>query len=135
MPVLAAQDIYIRALCIWREMRGEGDQERLGCYWVISNRYTDRQKRWPQSVYGVVTERLQFSSFNAGDPNAALFPREGTPDWQAWLEIAALCDNPGADPTGGANAYEALPDGAPRPSWAQASKMTKQIGRTRFYKI
>jgi hypothetical protein len=103
---------------------------------VICNRYLDRQKRWPRTIHQVVLQPAQFSSFNAGDPNAIMFPRESNQaDWQAWQEICAMCDRPGDDPTGGANAYEAVPTGKPRPAWANASKLAKIIGNTRFYRL
>lgn len=136
VTVAEAQDVFIAALCVWREMRGESAEARLACYWVIKNRATDMLRRWPRTWYGVVTEAEQFSSFNKKDPNSSLMPKKiMIADWQAWLEISAIVDSPGADPTGGANSYEALPDGEPRPGWAAASKMVKQIGKTRFYKL
>lgn len=134
MTVLQAQDVYVAALCIWREMRGESDLARLGCYWVIRNRANDARNRWPKSFYGVVTQKYQFSSFNPGDPNASLLPHEGNiPDWKAWLECATIVDAPGDDPVAGANAYECLPDNVARPGWAMSARMVKQIGKTRFY--
>jgi len=136
MTLAEVQDLYYRALCIWREMRGESEQARLGCYWAITNRSTDMLNRWPKTLYGVVTQPMQFSSFNPTDPNSSKMPSiRNTADWQAWNEICSMCDNPGEDPTQGANQYEALPDGAQRPPWAMQSRMTVQIGRTRFYKL
>jgi len=130
------QDLYYRALCVWREMRGESEQARLGCFWVITNRSKDMLQRWPRTLYGVVTQPAQFTSFSVMDPNYSKQPRRtDMADWQAWQEIMALCDNPGVDPTLGANQYEAVPDGEKRPNWATQAAMTVQIGRTRFYKI
>ena len=136
MTVAESQDTFIRALCIWREMRGESNLARLACYWVISNRMTDPQGRWPKTVYDVVTQPYQFSSFNHGDPNAAAMPHKGnSADWQAWLDISGICDNPGPDPTDGANMYEALGDSIPKPGWVPHAALKKIIGNTRFYRL
>ena len=43
---------------------------------MIRNRAEDPKKRWPRTVSGVILEPRQFSSFNAGDPNAVKFPVE-----------------------------------------------------------
>lgn len=137
MTVAEAQDVFTTALCVWREMRGESDEARLGCYWVIQNRMKDMLNRWPKTAYEVVTQASQFSSFNRGDPNSSVLPKKiMKADWQAWLEISAMVDSPGdVDPVSGANMYEALADGQPRPPWATQNNLVKQIGATRFYKI
>lgn len=135
MTCAQASDVFTAALCVWREMRGESDEARLACFWVIKNRALDMHARWPQTWYGVVTQKYQFSSFNVGDPNASLMPREGTPDWQAWVEIQGIIDEPGPDPTDGANQYEALPPEANKPGWVHSARLVKQIGKTRFYKL
>jgi hypothetical protein len=130
-------DHYLTALCIWREMRGASIDERRACYWVIHNRSTDARERWPRSLAGVVTQKYQFSSFNATDANASKWPvaTPGGPDWIAWCEIIAIMDEPDPDPTGGANAYENLPAGATMPGWADRARLVKVIGSTRYYKL
>ena len=140
MDPASVNELYLPALCVWREMRSRSVGERLGCYWVIKNRAADKQGRgWPKSLAGVVTQRDQFSSFNAGDKNSKLWPMpNGSPDWQAWVEIVEMLTADAglpADPTGGANCYETVPDGLKRPAWADPEKMTIQIGVTRFYKL
>lgn len=135
ITVADAEDLYLPALCVWREMRGESPQARLACFWVIRNRTTDLRFRWPRRPALVVTQPFQFSSFNHGDPNAALIPKAGGTDWHAWLDICAMCDAPGGDPTGGANQYEALPDDAPKPGWVAQSSLLVTIGKTRFYRL
>jgi Cell Wall Hydrolase len=136
MTVAESQEIFLPALCIWREMRGESGAARLGCYWVIRNRANDARNRWPKTLYEVVTQPWQFSSFNKGDANAGLMPHRGiVADWQAWQEICAMCDQPGEDPVDGANSYEALPESAPKPGWANEAQLVRQLGGTRFYKI
>lgn len=133
-------ETYLVALCIWREMRGASVPERLGCYWVVKNRSTDKAGRgWPKSMAGVIVQPMQFSSFTVTDANATKWPRpDGTPDWQAWCDIVAMltaADQVPPDPTSGANSYENCGPNTPRPRWADPAKMTVQLGETRFYKL
>jgi hypothetical protein len=92
------------------------------------------------SVTRVVLQPWQFSSFNAGDPNAIKFPNEATAlDWVAWLEIIAIAEDPGADPTGGAVYYESFDPSEldairGKEAWFAADKMTVQLGAMRFYR-
>jgi hypothetical protein len=132
---------WLSCLCIWREARGASVAAKNAVWYVLQNRSTDAQRRWPRTLAGVILQREQFSSFNAGDPNAALFPIAPIPpadasrDWLAFLDCQTVVNSPiGDDPTMGANCYESLPDGAPRPSWASAEALTVQIGPFRFYK-
>lgn len=117
-------------------MRGASVEERRGCCWVILNRAADPHHRWPHTWPEVITQKYQFSSFNAGDPNAAKWPKcDGSADWKAFEEIVQMISALGDDPTFGANAYENLPPTAARPGWAEVGRITKVIGDTRFYKI
>lgn len=137
MTAAAASELYLAALCIWREARSRSETEQLGCYWVIRNRANDPAKRWPRTFAGVITQRYQFSSFTVGDPNQVKFPiAEGSADWTAWCAIwDKINAEPKPDPTRGANGYECLPPGHVRPAWADPAKLTVQIGSTRFYKL
>lgn len=65
---------FALSLCVWREVRGESLLGKLLVAQTIENRVSD--PRWPDTYHGVITQRLQFSAFNAGDPNALLFPSE-----------------------------------------------------------
>jgi len=134
MTVEEAAAIYLPALCVWREMRGESPLARLACLWVIRNRANDPRFRWPRRLADVVLQKYQFSSFNHGDPNASLMPQPG-PDYQAWLEICEMCNAPGPDPTGGANMYEALPPDATQPGWINSAVLVATIDKTRFYRL
>lgn len=130
-------DLFMRALCCWREMRGATVDERRGCCWVIHNRSVDPQKRWPRTYPGVIAQRYQFSSFMPGDPNSIKWPiNDGSKDWMAWCEIVAMVSTGlGTDPTNGANSYENMPSSKQKPGWADAARITKTIGDTRFYKL
>ena len=129
-------DRLMLALAVWREARGEPLDGKRGVAWVILNRMAD--PRWPDSAAEVVTQPWQFSCFNAGDPNATKYPtQKRSVDWAAWLECCVVVDGLASDldPTSGANHYEAISDSDKRPNWADPVKITRQVGRTRFYRI
>lgn len=79
--------LYVLALCIWREARGETFRGKMLVGATIRNRVED--KRWPNTYEGVITQRLQFSAFNPNDPNAVKYPStsplEHPPEDTAWL--------------------------------------------------
>lgn len=135
-PKLTASE-FLEALCLYREMRGESLPAKAAVLAVIRNRATDPEYRWPRSSVGVITQPLQFSSFNEKDPNSKVWPTPGgNPGaWQAWIDCCNVVTVPmTADPTMGATNYEDDPEGQ-RPHWADPEKMTVQIGKTRFYKL
>ncbi len=137
-------DQFILALALWREARGQSSQAMAGIAAVIRNRAEDPKERWPRTITRVILQPRQFSSFNAGDPNATRFPTPPpgfvadavAPDWKAWLQCCDVATLPlTADPTQGATNYESLPPDAEKPSWCDPAKMTTQIGPFRFYKL
>lgn len=136
-------ELWLAALCIWREARGCPKTVKEGVWHVMLNRTTDEQRRWPRTIAGVILQHEQFSSFNAGDPNAIRFPIPPVPpdntvsqDWNSFTEAQSLvAAPPGDDPTLGANCYESLPVDAPKPKWATPEAMTAHLGTIRFYKI
>jgi len=129
---------FMEALALYREGRGESLPAKAAMLAVIRNRAVDPQYRWPRNSVSVIIQPAQFSSWNDDDPNHKVWPIPGgNPGaWQAWCDCCDVVTTPmTADPTMGATNYEAMPDGAPRPSWADPAKMTIQIGKTRFYKL
>lgn len=127
-PTAAAYHTVLTALAIWREARGETSPAQRGVMWVIRNR--SRDKRWPNTAAQVILQPKQFSSFNENDPNTAKFPMPLDP---SWLRVCAVVDEPGEDPTAGANHYHsAMPL---LPAWAEPSKVTCRIGDFTFYKL
>lgn len=121
--------IFIMALCIWREARGEGYEGMRAVAHVIKNRVTQTK-----SIYDVVTERWQFSSMTAkNDPQLDLYP--GIEETR-FTEAVSICnlvvDESDTDLTQGATHY--FNPHVVLPEWA--SKMTKvaSIGNHDFYK-
>lgn len=135
-PRLTASE-FVLALCLFREMRGESKAGKAAVLAVIRNRTVDSRHRWPKTTTGVILQPYQFSSFNSNDPNNRVFPDVASPGaWQAWLDCCDVVTTPlTADPTNGATNYEAMPPGTIRPTWADASKLTIEIGNTRFYRL
>jgi spore germination cell wall hydrolase CwlJ-like protein len=130
MSTHEAFEQVLTALCIWREARGCSEEAQIGVYHVIANRVADH--RWPNTFSGVVQQPLQFSSFNAGDPNASKIP---TNTDVAFAQCCAIVDAPGDDPTGSANHYHSLKPEDHLPSWADPTKITKKIPPFTFYKL
>jgi N-acetylmuramoyl-L-alanine amidase len=123
-------DSILTALCIYREARGESREAKRGVYHVVANR--TRDKRWPRIRSEVILQPGQFASFMPGDPNATVMPH-----WNdaAWQECCAVVDDPGADPTGGANHYHSIPESKPQPKWAAGRTPCAVIGPFKFFRL
>ena len=130
-------DLFLMALCIWREARGESIDVKRAVGWVIRNR-ADHPGWWGgPSIVSVVLHPWQFSSFNRNDPNSVKFPTPSDPSWIASLMAAQRAfDRVGPDPTGGALDYFDRSMDSNPPPWATDGSMTKccDIGDIHFYK-
>ena len=123
-------DQWLTAICLWREARGESKRAIRAIYWVIQNRVLD--SRWPRTHAEVILQPKQFSSFMAGDPNSSRFPTPSSGrDWDAYWTCVEVVQDPGTDPTGGANHYESCPDDH-EPRWA--INVIHREGPFEFYK-
>jgi N-acetylmuramoyl-L-alanine amidase len=120
--------IFLTALCVWREARGEPIEAQRGVVWTIQNRAA--LGGWfGKDVVSVVLKPYQYSSFNQNDPNAVKFPSSDDPIFK---EIILLVLTPGTDdPTDGATHYYS---GDVVPSWAAEMKFAAAIGAFKFYK-
>ena len=122
----------LKALCLFREARGQSQDAKRGVLHIILNRAAAGFRG--HDAVSVILWPMQFSSFNANDPNAHLLPNpKNTQDWAAWLDCCALVDSPGDDPTGGAVMYESCASDE-LPAWATDDKRTATIGPFRFYR-
>lgn len=149
-------DSTVAAVVLWREARGVTSIQRTGAYrgimHVILNRIAD--PRWPDTIRDVVFQPYQFSSFNftwdkvgkkmTCDPNAVKWPQErNAGEWPAFLEACAVVNDPGSDPTGGANHYHDTSIDPPYKAWLGAGATlaelekcrTARIGPLVFYRI
>lgn len=127
--------VYLLALCIYREARGEPFYGKLLVANVIKNRVRD--SRWPDSYEKVITQPWQFSAFNKNDPNALVFPstRETPgPEDKAWLDcLDAAQKTLNGEPVPGnhqANHYHAK-NVAPR--WSEGKTPVAVVGNHKFF--
>lgn len=129
MTAPEANEQYLLALCMWREARGETPLGQILVGQVIINRRNDKRKRWPNSIAGVVTQKLQFSAFNRNDPNSTLFPVSSDSVFDfCWHAAGMLLA--ASKPITPANHYHA---GSVSPKWADPAKITNREGNHVFY--
>ncbi len=135
MTTFNSYENVLVALCLWREARGEPRESIRAIYHVIQNRFMDPASRWPSTRTGAILQKFQFSSFSKDDPNATLLPDPRQyRDWKAWAVCCSIVDDPGDDPTGGANHYHSSPDDK-LPTWAIGQTPSVAIGPFRFYQL
>lgn len=126
--------LYLLALCLWREARGEPVEGKEAVADVILNRVAD--PRWPDSVPGVIAQPMQFSAFNSADPNSKRWPdpiANSPKDWRAWMECWRIAERkldegpalPGVDH------YHAK--GIRRPVWSLNMLPALDVGGHVFY--
>lgn len=127
-------EVDFLARTLWGEARGENTAGREAVAQVIVNRKND--PRFPNTIEGVVTQRYQFSTWNANDPNRSkiLALKDGDPLFEEMKAIArrvlsGTAENRVGDITHYAN--ETTLGGAP--SWARDATDRVMIGRHTFY--
>jgi spore germination cell wall hydrolase CwlJ-like protein len=120
---------FILALVVYREASNQSAKGKLLVAQVIENRVQD--KRWPDTYVSVITQRLQFSSFNPNDINNSRWPKENE---AAWAECVEAADNvmATAEPFTMANHYHTK---AVAPAWANPAKITETEGDHIFYQL
>lgn len=125
-------DRFLLALCIWREARGESLTGKKLVASVVINRSHDPKMRWPKTIAGVILQPMQFSSFNAGDPNAIKFPSSmaGLSEWEDCVSAADSAIS--GDLTTDANHYHV---NGLLPAWRDASKIVATEGAHVFYRL
>lgn len=122
-------DTMLLSLCVWREARGESKLGKRLVAWTIKNRSTDAKHRWPTNPRDVVLQKLQFSSFNANDPNVTQYPLHGDPTWGDCV-VAANEAMSGLPPLTTANHYHVI---GLTPAWRDDSKVVATEGHHVFY--
>lgn len=135
--ILTAQEAWefsLLALCNWREARGEIVAAKMAQAWSVRNRVL-RPSWWGTDYCSVILKPLQYSSFNASDPNAIKFPQPGDTAWQASLMAAeSAYMGVGNDPAQGCtNYFDKSLDGN-LPDWAKKMIHVFDIGNLRFYR-
>lgn len=125
-------DIDVLARTIWGEARGQPDDGQIAVANVVMNRVMDR--RWPNTVRGVVLQPWQFSAWNAADPNRPkmLAVNETDPAFVRALQISEAAVGGGLpDVTGGANHY--FTKQIDPPSWSREMSRVASIGDHLFF--
>jgi N-acetylmuramoyl-L-alanine amidase len=125
-------DVFMLALCLYREARGDGlaGMTAVGC--VVRNRVNKHKS----SYYAEVVKPWQFSSITAkGDPELTLFPASSDPSWAQAQSIAAgIINGTIADRTEGATIYYANTIPFPA-SWNRAVLTpTVTVGNQLFFR-
>ena len=130
--MITPADLFMLALCMYREDRsgGQTGMTAVGC--VVRNRVTKHRSTY----YAEVVKPWQFSSITAkGDPQLSLYPLESDPNW-AIAQLLALQITNGTilDVTDGATLYYA--NSIPFPaSWNRAVLTpTVTIGNQFYFK-
>jgi N-acetylmuramoyl-L-alanine amidase len=126
-------DTFMLALAIYREARGEDLTGKVAVGCVIRNR-VQHPSWYGRNWFAVITKPYQFSSFNAGDRNSAVFGSAADRAWQDSLAAALRVMAGVPDPTGGATFYfdQTLVNNPPK--WASIYLHTADIGAFHFYK-
>src|ERR1700690_1619026 len=119
--------LFLLALCVWREARGEVLAAKVAVACSIKNR-TLRPKWWGHDYLSCILMPWQYSSFNKTDPNATKFPAASDPSWEDCLAVAlSVYDGTQADTTGGADSYFDKSMDLTPPSWATDGSKTHTI--------
>ena len=125
-------DLFMLALCLWREARGVGNSGMVAVGCVIKNRVS----RNKSSYYAEVVKPWQFSSITAkGDPQLGYYPPVQDQSWQLAQKIATnILSGTVSDTTEGATLY--YDDSIPFPAGWDIHKVedTVKIGRLNFFK-
>lgn len=127
-------DLYLLALCVYREARGEPIEAKTGVACVVRNR-VNHPGWWGKDYSSVILHHWQFSSFNPNDPNAQIFPASTEQAWADSVTTAyGVMSFSVPDNTYGSTLYfDKSLDKTP-PSWAALSTPTVDLGRLHFYK-
>jgi spore germination cell wall hydrolase CwlJ-like protein len=125
--------IYMIALCLWREARNQNSSAIVAVASVIRNRKVDRGDL--ASFEEVILQPYQFSSFNRNDPQYHKYPEFNSVVWINCLDIAEkIFNNELADNTSGARFYFDKSLDENPPLWSRKMIHTCDIGDFHFYR-
>ncbi len=127
-------DEVLLCLCVYREARGEADLGKRGVAHTVLNR-VKADKFFGHDIRSVILKPWQFSSFNANDPNADLWPPgQNNTAWAECTEIVAkVLSGQDADITNGAVYYHDVSLNQPPAVWGSV-ELTLETGRLKFYR-
>jgi spore germination cell wall hydrolase CwlJ-like protein len=125
-----AREVAVRT--IYGEARGESEEGQRAVAHVLWNRVRDG--RWGQTLATVCLARMQFSCWNASDPNRQQIAEIADND-PILERLHSLLDaaRTEKDPTYGATHYFSTSMIQP-PSWSIGATLCGTFGRHRFYR-
>lgn len=124
-------DEQVALRTLYGEARGESPEGQSAVAHVLLNRVKDG--RWGKSLATVCLSRLQFSCWNASDPNRELMAALQD-DGAALVKLKPILDEArtGKDPTNGALFYFSDTMIVP-PKWSIGMTFLRKIGHHNFY--
>ena len=160
-PIHQWSGINIRTANILCEARNQGLLGMVAVDWVVYNR--SQRRGWPDTMRGVILQRLQFSWTRQADPNFQwvlgavgsdnpVVKKENWDNFRNWVQVWDTWRQDGAtqrnygnpqimvDPTQGADHYLNVPlvrkwRKGKLPRWANEKKITTVIGDHTFYQL
>lgn len=132
-PLAWAFPYQIAARTMWAECRGEPLDGQSAVAHVLINRL--KSGRWGKTLATVCVAPLQFSCWNASDPQRLRMVAMDDDD-AALLQMFGILRNAERaekDPTGGAMFYYSDSMIVP-PKWAQGMHFVTKIGHHQFYR-
>ncbi len=130
-------NIFMMALTVWREARGQSVEARTAVAFVLKDRAAEGGwwARDGDDILSVAATKRQFSSLTApDDPQLTTWPRDDEPVWIECLGLAQQVEyGVIANPAPGADSYYDV--SIPAPRWASTGTFLRQIGNIRFYRV
>ena len=131
-------EVGLLALCLWREARNQPADAITAVACSIRNRTL--KPAWWNSMHAmdyieVILHPEQYSSFNAGDVNAAKMPLSSDLIFPQCLEIAqSIWDGTQSDTIQGAQSYFDRSLDSNPPQWANTQTHICDVGDFHFYR-
>jgi hypothetical protein len=134
----AFSELYLLALCNWREARNQTPAAKIAQACSVRNRVL-RPGWWGRSYSGVITCHYkgiyQYTSFDPRDPNASKFPIDGDTTWPDCLQIAqGVQFGSSADTVSGATSYFDRSLDSNPPAWAAKMIHVCDVDAFHFFK-
>lgn len=126
------QDAMMLAKTALGEARGEGSEGMRAVMHTVVN----RQAAVPgASISDIVLAPMQFSAWNAGNPNREYMEQVNLDENEHLIDMAEKVISRGdVDPTGGATHYYAPGEVDEMPGWAGKMEKTATVGGHTFFK-
>ncbi len=127
-------EVFLLALLLWREARGEDVTTKRCVAWSVRNR-VEHPSWWGVDWASVIAKKFQYSSMTApGDPNLTRWPLPADTSWIACMHIASQVYRSAIpDPSRGAtHYYDKSLDRTP-PAWAAGGGMIHVLDSGNFH--